>query len=271
MKTSPSPSRRSAQWPLVIGSSDLNVAAGMRETRSAETRNVAAFTQYAVLGPHAASSKPAEAGPTVQAMCSTVASSEVACSRSSSETKFGSAAHTAGRKKPVAIPLTAASATISAGSSTNGSATNVPARTRSETIISRRRERRSTSGPSVTPISDDRQEVGDQERGQPATRARAVEDVDRERECREVRSDRRAGRCPEEQREAPVPSERRQSACHSVRHAPTLPPSTGREQWRKRTRRSAVHSGVWLQPDTRSSSPVRQSSVSGGSQELVSE
>ena len=86
-------------------------------------------------------------------MCSTVASSEVACSRSSSETRFGSAAHTAGRKKPVAIPLTAASATISAGSSTNGSATNVPARTRSETIIRRRRERRSTSGPSVTPIS----------------------------------------------------------------------------------------------------------------------
>ena len=125
----------------------------MRETRSAETRNVAAFTQYAVLGPHAASSKPAEAGPTVQAMCSTVMRSEVACSRSSSETKFGSAAHTAGRKKPVAIPLTAASATISAGSSTNGSATNVPARTRSETIISRRRESRSTSGPSVTPIT----------------------------------------------------------------------------------------------------------------------
>ena len=125
----------------------------MRETITADTANVTAFTQYAIAGPEKARSPPARIGPTVQATCSTVERSDVACSRSSSPTSVGSPAQTAGRKNPVATPLTAASATIAAGSSTNGSAAKVPARTRSETIISRRRERRSTSGPSVIPIT----------------------------------------------------------------------------------------------------------------------
>ncbi len=152
-KTTSRPSRRSAQWPRVIGSDERSALAGIRLTINAERTNVAAFAQYAISGPDAARSAPARIGPSVQAMCSTVVRSEVACSRSSSETRFGMPAQTAGRKNPVAMPLTPASATIAAGSSTNGSATKVPARMRSETIISRRRERRSTSGPSVTPMT----------------------------------------------------------------------------------------------------------------------
>ncbi len=82
---------------------------------------------------------------------------------------------------------------------------------------------------------DDREEVRDQKRGQPSPRPRAIEDVDGERECREVRPDGGARGGPEQEREARVPFERGQSACHSVRHAPTLPPPNRREQWPKET------------------------------------
>ena len=58
----------------------------MRETITAETAKVTAFTQYAIAGPEKARSPPARIGPTVQATCSTVERSDVACSRSSSPT-----------------------------------------------------------------------------------------------------------------------------------------------------------------------------------------
>ncbi len=151
--TSPSPSRSSRQCPLLIRSSDRSAVAGIRATSAAERRNVTAFVQYATSTPFVARSSPAKAGPRVHATFSTVVSSDVACSRSSSVTRFGSPAHTAGRKKPVATPFTAATATMARGSSTNGMRTNVAARTRSETIISRLRESRSTSGPRVSPIT----------------------------------------------------------------------------------------------------------------------
>ena len=96
-------------------------------------------------------------------------------------------AYTAGRKNPVAIPTTPASATIAAGLPANGSTQNTAARTRSETISRRRRERRSTSGANSRPIRMIGQEVRDQERADPGARPRAVVDVDGERDDREVR------------------------------------------------------------------------------------
>jgi hypothetical protein len=61
-------------------------------------------------------------------------------------------AYTAGRKKPVAVPIRPASTTIAVALPANGSTQKIAARTRSETISSRRRERRSTSGPNSRPI-----------------------------------------------------------------------------------------------------------------------
>jgi hypothetical protein len=49
--------------------------------------------------------------------------------------------------------VTPASATITSGRSTNGNAQKTASRTRSEAIIKRRRENRSTSGPSARPIA----------------------------------------------------------------------------------------------------------------------
>ena len=62
-------------------------------------------------------------------------------------------AYTAGRKKPVAIPTTAASTTIVVALFANGSAQNTTTRTRSETISSRRLESLSTSGANRSPIT----------------------------------------------------------------------------------------------------------------------
>ena len=92
-------------------------------------------------------------GPTIHASVSAVAISELAFTSSSSETMFGMAALAAGMKNPVATPATAASPTIAVGLSTNGSAAKTPKRTRSEPIISHRRDIRSTSGPSRSPIA----------------------------------------------------------------------------------------------------------------------
>ena len=56
-------------------------------------------------------------------------------------------------KKPLAKPTTSASATIVSGLGANGSAAKAARRTRSDAIRSRRRERRSTSGPSSRPMT----------------------------------------------------------------------------------------------------------------------
>ena len=63
--------------------------------------------------------------------------------------------------------------------STKGSAANTPKRTRSDAIMSRRRDRRSTSGPSRKPDDDDRQEVRDQESSDPDAGLRQVVDLQR--------------------------------------------------------------------------------------------
>ena len=112
-----------------------------------------AFTAYGTDGLQKTSIAPATTGPTIHASVSAVASNELALTSSSSGTRFGIAAFAAGMKNPVATPATAASATIAAGLSTNGSAANTPQRTTSEPIMSRRRDIRSTSGPSRSPIT----------------------------------------------------------------------------------------------------------------------
>ena len=78
--------------------------------------------------------------------------SEFAFASSSSGTRFGIAALAAGKKKPVATPVTAASTTRPVALSTNGSAAKTPKRARSATIMSRRRESRSMRGPSRNPM-----------------------------------------------------------------------------------------------------------------------
>ena len=217
----------------MIRSSERSAVAGIRATSAAERRNVTAFVQYATSTPSMARSSPAKAGPSVHATFSTVVSSDVACSRSSSVTRFGSPAHTAGRKKPVAMPFTAATATMALGSSTNGMSDE---RRRPHEVrddhqplarepVDERAERE--------PDQDDREEVGDQERRQPPPGARLVVDVHREGERREIGADRRAGRRPEQQGEASVPAKEGQTACRSEEHALTLPPSRDAEQWRK--------------------------------------
>ncbi len=224
LTTSPSPSRSSRQWPFVMRSSERSAAAGIRETSAAERRNVTAFAQYATSTPFEASNRPAIAGPIVHATFSTVVSSDVACSRSSSSTRFGRPAQTAGRKKPVATPFTAATATIARGSSTNGSRTNVAARTRSDTIIRRLRDSRSTSGPIVSPIrmigrkSAIRSAAS--QRPEPVWSYTWTDSVER----REVRAYRRPGSRPEQQGEATVPAKEGQTACRSEEHAVKLPP-----------------------------------------------
>ena len=153
VRTSFTPSATSRQCPRVIGSSDRSLASETRATSAAETRNVTAFTAYGTDGLQTASIAPATTGPIIHASVSAVASREFALTSSSSGTRFGIAAFAAGMKNPVATPATAASATIAVGLSTNGSAANTPKRARSEPIISHRRDSRSTSGPSRSPIT----------------------------------------------------------------------------------------------------------------------
>ena len=211
--------------PFVIGSSELND--DRRDPRDEERRDDEGRRVHPVRGARPPG-REEQAGAT-RARPSTRCARPSRGARSPARGRrprrgSGAPAQTAGRKKPVATPLTAASATISAGSSTNGSATNVPARTRSETIIRRRRESRSTSGPSVSrsrrsggsPRSGARRASGPTPCGRRCRRrARVPRGTSRPRT--------RGG--PEEEREARVPSERGQSACRSVRHAPTLPPA----------------------------------------------
>src|SRR5581483_2173839 len=71
--------------------------------------------------------------------------------RSSSGTRFGTPASTAGRKNEFAMPTTAASTSTAAGRCTNGSATNTTSRARSETTSNAFRDSLSTSGPAATP------------------------------------------------------------------------------------------------------------------------
>jgi hypothetical protein len=73
--------------------------------------------------------------------------------RSSSSTRLGSPAYTAGWKKLVAIPATRARRMICKTDVVNGNAQNTPALARSAAISTRRRGRRSMSGPIRSPIT----------------------------------------------------------------------------------------------------------------------
>src|SRR5918995_1712666 len=124
----------------------------MRASSAAETRNVAALIQYAASGPTPVTSKPPAIGPTAQATFSSVWRIEFAPARSWSGTRLGRPSYTAGRKKPVAKPATAASATIWPALVVNGSTAKTTTRARSDAIISRLRGRRSTSELAAMPI-----------------------------------------------------------------------------------------------------------------------
>ena len=140
---------------------------------AAETRNVTAFTAYGTELPQKVSMSPPATGPIIQARFSIVCMSEFAFGSSSSGTRFGRPALAAGMKNPVAMPATAARATIAAGLSTNGSAAKTPKRDEvggdhqpaSRQPVDERAEQE--------PDDDDREEVGDQERSDPDARFRA--------------------------------------------------------------------------------------------------
>ena len=91
----------------------------------------------------------------------------------------------------------------------NGSAAKTAARRRSAATISFRRSSRSSSGPSVSPIDDRRQELDEEDAADPEAGVRAVLDVDRERDRCEQRPEARRERREEEQTEA-GDAERRQ-------------------------------------------------------------
>ena len=73
--------------------------------------------------------------------------------------------------------------------------------------ITRRRERRSTSGPTVRPIAIAGQEVGDQQRGDPRPGVRQVPDLEVERDERHPVSEAGAEGREEEQAQAAHPVE----------------------------------------------------------------
>ena len=148
------PSPRSCQWPRLSTVPAWSRRAGIlseqhgrddeRRPRSASTRDRALRgDQYAA--EHRARSSRSGSRP------SAGASSRSAGLRPS--TRFGIPAYTAGRKKPVAIPASAASTTIAPALSANGSAQKTATRTRSDATSRRLRESRSTSGPSSNPIT----------------------------------------------------------------------------------------------------------------------
>ena len=89
VSTRRTPSATSRQWPRVSDSSDRRRLSGMRATRIADTRNVAAFTTYGTDGLHMVSMRPPATGPIIQATVSTVWRSEFAFVSSSSGTRFG--------------------------------------------------------------------------------------------------------------------------------------------------------------------------------------
>ena len=138
-----------------------------------------AFTAYGTDGLQTASIAPATTGPIIHASVSTVASSELALTSSSSGTRFGIAAFAAGRKNPVAMPATAASADDRGralderqrrehAEADEVGADHEPA---PRQPVDERAEQK--------PDDDDREEVGDEERRDPDARVRHVVDLRR--------------------------------------------------------------------------------------------
>ena len=100
-----------------------------------------------MLGPTTAMSPPATAGPIVMPVAMALAMRPLAQARSSGAARFGIAALEAGMNGISATVARKASATSSHGSSANATATKSAAATRSETIITRRRSKRSPIQP----------------------------------------------------------------------------------------------------------------------------
>ena len=146
----------------------------MRVTSAAETRNVTALTAYGTDGPQAAYiSAPSERADR-HASVSTVTVSELAFASSSSGTRFGIAAFAAGKKKPVATPVTPASTTSAVRA--------VDERQRREHAEAHEigRDHQPTAREPVDERAeqeaddDDRQEVRDEEGGDPDARFRQI-------------------------------------------------------------------------------------------------
>ena len=118
----------------------------------------------------------------------------MAFGRSSSETRFGIPAYTAGRKKPVAIP--------DERREDDDRGRALCERQRGEDRDAREigRDEQAPSReavderPEQQPDHDDRKEVRDQERADPRSGPRPVEDVDGQRQRRQIRSGSRAER-----------------------------------------------------------------------------
>src|SRR5581483_9903397 len=129
--------------------------AAMRTRNAAENRKVAALIQYTTCGLDAPTIAPARTGPSAVALQSAVWRSDVARGSSTSSTRFGRPASTAGRKNEFATPATPASTTIAGALSTNGSAAKTARRDRSAITSRRLRDTRSISGPAVRPTATD--------------------------------------------------------------------------------------------------------------------
>ena len=104
-----SPSTRSRQWPRrdrLLALEQARRDAHEQQRREHEGRGVDPVDE---VRPRDADDQPAEHGPAVVAAQSVACSSDVPCASSSSATRFGTPASTAGRKNEFAIPATPAS------------------------------------------------------------------------------------------------------------------------------------------------------------------
>ena len=161
---------------------------------------------------HAVTMRPATTGPIIHESVSTVTTSELALTSSSSGTRFGIAAFAAGRKKPVAIPDTAASATRLAhavderqgGEDAEAHEVRGDHEPSARESIDERAEQE--------PDHDDREEVRDEERGDPDPRLGVVPDLERQCDGGEIRAEARPCGRKEEVSEGRRPAKKAETA-----------------------------------------------------------
>ena len=203
------PSFRSVQWPRESAVALCSIRAGIRTTKTAETRNDTALIQYAASGPAAAVSTPPTTGPTAQLAFSIVWSSAFAWPEQLIRYEIRDAGVDGGPEE--------------AGGETRDE------RERDDLAGRRReRQRREHAGaqqirgdhqlPPLEPVEQRAERQPDRDRGQeldeedaadPEAGVRPVLDVDRERNRSEKRAEARRERREEEQTEA-GDAERRQ-------------------------------------------------------------
>ena len=154
-------------------------------------------------------------------------------------TRFGTPASTAGRKNELAMPATAASATIAFGAVDERQRANTTSRTTSAPTISRFRERRSTSGPATRPTITVGRKVTMNRALHPPGRIGALLDVERERDRRDPRAEPGPERREEEQPEVVVTERRlRRLSENRPRRAAPLTRVRARVRARLRTGRA---------------------------------